>query len=311
MAEGGIKNPHDQYFHSCMQDIRVAKDFIKQFLPTHIAKVLNFNTLKLENSKLFNQKIKRKEADVLYSVEMAASKEQAYIYILCEHQSSAERLMAFRLVKYMFEIMDWHLAQKQTSTLPVIYPIVFYNGKARYNQPVDIFSLFADSQLAKKILYEPFQLIDVSKIDDELLKDRLWSALMTLAMKRAYEPDVLPYLRELLTLCVDIDKAKDGRYYITKTCTYLMATSDTGQIEQFIEQFSTQKELSQTTRGDVMTIGERLEAKGRAQGRAQGQVEKAREVASRLLEQGLAPKMVAQATELDINEVKSLSPQPA
>ena len=60
---------------------------------------------------------------------------EAYLYLLLEHQSTPDKLMPFRLLKYMCNIIDHHLTThgtKHDKIIPLIYPVVIYHGKRKY-----------------------------------------------------------------------------------------------------------------------------------------------------------------------------------
>ena len=59
---------------------------------------------------------------MVYSVTINNTK--SYLYLLCEHQSSVDRLIAFRLLVYMIRLMETHLKQYPGQSLPLVYPLV-------------------------------------------------------------------------------------------------------------------------------------------------------------------------------------------
>lgn len=50
------------------------------------------------------------------------------MYALIEHQSTPDKLMAFRLLRYALAAMQRHLDAGH-DTLPLVVPILFYHGK--------------------------------------------------------------------------------------------------------------------------------------------------------------------------------------
>ena len=67
------------------------------------------------------------------------------IYILLEHQSTADRMMGYRLLSYMCQI--WHAQLEQLANAGVkssqqrlrpIVPIVFYTGDREWKTPVSL-----------------------------------------------------------------------------------------------------------------------------------------------------------------------------
>ncbi|ECP2732193.1 hypothetical protein CGL26_23255 [Salmonella enterica subsp. enterica serovar Newport] len=58
--------------------------------------------------------------------------------------------------------------------------------------------------------------------------------------------------------------------------------------------------------GELMTIAERLEQKGREEGRQEGAAEKAQAIARQLRNMGMTPEQIEQATGLSGAELKKL-----
>ncbi|EAA8639260.1 Rpn family recombination-promoting nuclease/putative transposase [Salmonella enterica] len=58
--------------------------------------------------------------------------------------------------------------------------------------------------------------------------------------------------------------------------------------------------------GELMTIAERLEQKGREEGRQEGAAEKAQTIARQLRNMGMTPEQIEQATGLSGAELKKL-----
>ncbi len=82
--------------------------------------------------KLFSL-LKLLQSDVLFKA--LVSGEEAYFYILAEHQSKPDKLMPFRLIQYMTKIWDFVIKNKGNKSplpLPVIVPMIFYTGKGKY-----------------------------------------------------------------------------------------------------------------------------------------------------------------------------------
>ena len=65
-------------------------------------------------------------SDVLYSLKTTAG--DAYVHVLIEHQSSPDRHMAFRLLRYAVAAMQRHL-EAGHKKLPLVIPVLFYTGK--------------------------------------------------------------------------------------------------------------------------------------------------------------------------------------
>ena len=99
---------HDSLFKKFLCDIQVATDFLQIHLPASVRDVCDFSSLKLEAGSFVEPNLRKHYCDVLWSVRMQGGAD-GYIYTLIEHQSSPDRLMAFRLFRYSIAVMQQHL----------------------------------------------------------------------------------------------------------------------------------------------------------------------------------------------------------
>lgn len=94
----------------------------------------------------------------------------------------------------MVNIWQRYLEQnKETKTLPLIYSLIFYNGREKYTAPTDLWSLFTDAGLAKSFL-DNFQLVNVHEIPDSAMQEHVWSGILEFFMKHIFERDFLKVL---------------------------------------------------------------------------------------------------------------------
>ena len=181
MANNHIK-PHDHLFRSIMARKKVAKEFFLKHLPASLKKIVDFKTLKLQRDSYIGDNLHEQISDLLYSVDFNGI--SGYIYVLVEHQSKPEKLMPFRILKYMIAIMEDHLHKTGKDVLPIVYPIIMYSGSKTYNYSTNLFDLFGrQKKLALKILWQPCQLVDLATIPDQELDRFLWYGTFARVMK--------------------------------------------------------------------------------------------------------------------------------
>lgn len=177
-----IHQNHDKLFKQALSDIRVAKDFFKAHLPPKVLQQADLETLKIERQTFIDEAYKATEADILYSVQL--EKNLGYFYLLCEHQSTVDQEIAFRLLAYIVRIMENHRKQHPKKSLPIVYPLIVYSGEKRWNSSLDIFELFGDEQvLAKEVMFKPCRLIDIHRMADDDLHKHRWSGLVEYVLK--------------------------------------------------------------------------------------------------------------------------------
>ena len=126
--------PHDSFWKANLNDPKKAKKLIETHLSKEIVKHTDFTTLEAKPTEFIQHNLRLIVSDVLYSVKIKGK--PAYIYFLWEHMSTAEALMAFRMLLYVAEIMKWHLAQGNNK-LPLVIPCVIYHGKQYLRQNSD------------------------------------------------------------------------------------------------------------------------------------------------------------------------------
>jgi predicted transposase/invertase (TIGR01784 family) len=127
-----VPNPHDALFRSALKNIEVAKDFFTAHLPSFVLNKINFDALKFCNTSFIDEELKEQCSDVLYSSK-SENNSFNYLYILAEHQSSPSKLMPFRVLRYQLAIINQHLQEHpNTTTLPVVFPLVFYQEQKNH-----------------------------------------------------------------------------------------------------------------------------------------------------------------------------------
>ncbi len=195
-----IVHIHDKAFRSAMSDLRVARDFLSHYLPEQILNRIDLQTLALSKESYVDEELKLLVTDVLFSV---ASKEQTetstFIYILCEHLSSPGRLMPWRMIRYISRIVDQHLKIDSNSYLPLVIPLVVYNGQVSYPFSTRLYDLFseADKELAQQYMFQGFELIDFTQIPDEKMRTHQWSNVMEILLKHVFSRELMNYLESL------------------------------------------------------------------------------------------------------------------
>ncbi len=64
------------------------------------------------------------------------------VYVLLEHQSTVDRLMAYRMLRYVGRIWDeWLKGQPEAKQLPRVVPVVLFAGEGPWTAPTSVESL--------------------------------------------------------------------------------------------------------------------------------------------------------------------------
>ncbi len=320
MSNNKISFPHDGVFKHAMSDLRVAKDFFQHYLPSALQQQIDLDSLLLRKDSFVDKELKTSLTDLLYAVNFKKDNTDGFIYLLIEHQSSPDQLMPFRLLKYICKIIDQHVKENQTTKLPIVYPLVLYNGNKTYDYSTDIFDLFEHHALAKQTLLSPFQLVDLSKISDEQIRHHKWSGLLEYAMKHVFARDFLPYFERLGELINNLNDANYIEDYVLAVLNYVINTAEIDDPEKFDE--IVRAHLVEPVGEKAMTIAEMLENRGihkgihqgfkqginegMHQGFEQGVTQTVKQMVARMLEAGSTLKFIATITGLSSKQIRQI-----
>ena len=265
-AMGGTNRtptPHDLTFKQFLTHPDTARDFMQLHLPAELQAICDFSQLRLESGSFVEESLRPYFSDVLYSLR-TKNGDDSYIQILIEHQSTPDKHMAFRLLRYSVAAMQRHL-DAGNKKLPLVIPVLFYTGKrSPYPYTTRWLDEFNDSELAEKLYCGGFPLVDVTVIpDDEIMGHRSMAAL-TLLQKHIHRRDLADLLDKLVILL--LTEPMTGQQLVS-LINYLIQAGETLDAEAFV------RELAQHVpqHGDVlMTIAQQLEQKGIEKGRMEG-----------------------------------------
>lgn len=264
-----IHQPHDKLFKLTTSNLSVAKEFLKIHLPALFLQKMDLTTLRLEKESFVDEAYKANSADVVYSVQL--ENHPTYIYILCEQQTVVDDNMAFRLLVYTVRLIENYIRQYPHQPLPFVYPIVVYSGHAVWNAPLEIFSLFGThEELARQFLFKPYQLIDIQRMDDDVLKQHdLWG-LVEFVLKYREIRDLDTFLRTLFYWMDKIEKQDQsvGEFLSRVVLKYLMNGAPAEDTDLFTRLASIC--LTGKLRDEAMTLAQAFERRGIEKGIEEG-----------------------------------------
>jgi hypothetical protein len=141
------------------------------------------------------------------------SGQQIFIYILFEHKSYPDRLIAFQLLRYMVRIWEQNLKQNQ-KLLPVL-PLVVYHGQPRWTVARNMAALFeAPAELANYVPEYQYWLCDLSQYPDEEIRGEIILRVSLLLLKYILRDDLKAHLRDILSLLGALSGQRTGLEYV-------------------------------------------------------------------------------------------------
>lgn len=268
--------PHDSVFRRIFGVPQNMASQLRAVLPPGLAGRLDLDRLTRVPASFVDEALKWRYSDLLFTTPLDGR--DAYVYLLAEHQSSADPLMAYRML-YVIRIWDQHLrGHPNTRQLPAVIPLVVHHGRGQWTKPVQLLELINLDPDAKKETeaYLPrfeFLLDDLARVDGRQLRDRdlTPSALITLLLLKTapgnprIPAELRPWADQLRAV---LDQA-DGSEAFIALLTYIELVSEAPASEL--------RDLAASLGPDAeeayMTTAEMLRTEGRAEGRAEALVE--------------------------------------
>ncbi|EHD22009.1 MULTISPECIES: Rpn family recombination-promoting nuclease/putative transposase [Brenneria] len=258
---------HDAIFKQFLGDIDIARDFLSIHLPPEIRQHCDFTTLQRESASFVDEELRSRVSDMLYSCRTTQGK--GYIYCVIEHQSTLDRLMAFRLLRYCLAAMEQHLSQGH-KTLPLVVPLLFYHGDRRpYPYSLNWLESFHDPLLAR----------DIGVLME------LWALPLT-------------QQRALMFYIAHVGRTSDYRAFIDGVTEPL-----TGEREENMETIA--KQLKRAGFEEGLLQGKE---KWLAEGLEQGMKTSALRIARQMLKSGMPSQQVQQMTGLSDEDMQTAMP---
>ncbi|MBC3250908.1 MAG: Rpn family recombination-promoting nuclease/putative transposase [Pseudomonadota bacterium] len=303
--------PHDATFRQFLTQPEVARDFMELHLPAELRAICDLNTLKLESGSFVEDNLRQYFSDVLYSLKTTAG-DDGYVHVLIEHQSTPDRHMAFRLIRYAVAAMQRHL-EAGHKKLPLVIPMLFYTGKrSPYPYSTRWLDEFANPELAGKLYSTAFPLVDVTVIPDDEIAGHRSMAALTLLQKHIHHRDLAELVDRLAPILL---AGYLSSSQVVSLVHYIVQAGETSDAEAFVRQLAQRVPQHGDT---LMTIAQQLEQKGiekgiekgiqlgRQEGHSEGERDATLKIARTMLQNGLDRNTVMKMTGLTEDELAQI-----
>ena len=166
MPENPIHHPHDKLFKVGFSLPENAAAFLREELPAPVAQAVDWSRLRLEPGSFIDSHLRLSTSDLLFSAPLGDG--NCLVYILFEHQTREDSMLALRLLRYMVRIWEtWQRSQPAGARLPTILPVVLAHDSKPWKLSREFASLFEvpvghESDMAPFVPDFCFQLIELA-----------------------------------------------------------------------------------------------------------------------------------------------------
>ena len=191
------------------------KDLIQGFVALDCVSEFDFSTLERENTSFVPKENTERHDDIIWKLRWRDK--WVYIYILIEFQSDVDETMPVRIMSYVSLLYLYLLGNKnleywKEKKLPVVLPIVLYNGKDVWNVPKNVESMFKYTykeleRFIPKLSYYFIDEVHPETNEKDTVFDGLANSVVaTMKLQRTASTDnFLEFLNELKEIIKDPD----------------------------------------------------------------------------------------------------------
>jgi predicted transposase/invertase (TIGR01784 family) len=303
MKDNKISDSHDCFVRTMMQRKEAASGFFKQYIPISIYQQLDFKSLEVVKDSFVDKELSRHYSDILYKIDLAGK--ESFIYLLIEHKSYVDRLIAFQILRNMVKIWELYLKQhRRAKKLPVILPLALYHGKFRWNLENRFRVLFDEIKFSGSYIPDySFEVIDISHMPDENIRGEILVRTFLLLLKYIKSDKLTESLPGILELMNSIYSSRSPGDYIEIFLRYLFTNVGADKKEEVVQQI----ENSMKSGGDIMiSIADELIREGELKGELKGKLEGKLEDAEKMILKNMSNADIRDITGLSIKKIADL-----
>jgi predicted transposase/invertase (TIGR01784 family) len=307
MAEP-LTNPHDRFFKEVFSRQETARDFLQHYLPQEVAALLDLSTLEISKDTFIDPDLQEHFSDLLYKITLHQGQE-TFVYVLFEHKSYPDTLIAFQLLHYMVRI--WEQSLRQNQPFRPILPLVVYHGRSRWTVATHFTALLdLPAELRPYVPEYHYWLCDLTQYSDAEIKGEVILRVALLLLKYIFRDDLAQRLGEILGLLRALSERQTGLEYLETILRYI-----TGSTDRVSEAELRRVVIEVIEQGGTLmpTLVEQWLERGRQEGLERGR-EEGREAALNILRRflvhrfGAAPDQFDETLqELDLATITQLS----
>jgi len=186
------KHRHDRTYRRLFSKPRLVEELIRGFFDEPWVERLDFTTLEPADGSFVGRNLRAREVDLIWKLKTREGR-PVYVYLLLELQSTVDRFMAVRMMggtAQLYQSLIDRKAVPRNGKLPLVIPIVLYNGVPRWWPAIDVADLIESvDPVADR--FRPvfkYRLIDEGSYDLRELQGRKNLAATMFWMEKTSEP---------------------------------------------------------------------------------------------------------------------------
>ncbi|PKL15485.1 MAG: hypothetical protein CVV49_21170 [Spirochaetae bacterium HGW-Spirochaetae-5] len=290
-------NTHDSGYKKLFSNPVIVKELMLSFVHEPWVKELDYDTLERIDKSFVTEEFIERESDIIYRINF--NSKPVFIYILIEFQSSVDRFISLRMLRYITEFYEYLISAKKVKKLPPVFPVMLYNGEKKWTAPVEFGNLV--DKCIPEVYIPDFKYYKIA--ENEFSRETLSGIKNILSavfyLENSDMKDITNEIKNIVNL-IEREKPQELRLF-RKWIKHFFYGNDeiSDKIETSIKEIEEVKDMLSTT----------LKKRDQIQfqyGIEKGKHEKAIETAIALLKDNMSVDKVADITGLSVEEIKGL-----
>jgi len=290
----------DKRYKKIFSNPLVVEQLLLYFVHEDFVKDLDFSSLERLDKSFVTEKFQEKESDIIYKVNFKGN--EIYIYLLIEFQSTVDKFMSLRILRYILEFYDFLSQNDKFTKLPAVFPILLYNGEDKWTAKENISDIIIGSIPKRYIPNFSYYEIAENEISKETLLE-IHNFMSAIFYVEISTPEQIK--SEIMSIIGLIERERPDLIKLFRLfINNLFKTSNYNNIEEVNQEIDNIMEvktmltaaierMKQEIREDVKEMSEKF-------------VETKIETAKRMIEKGLSLDLVIEYIGLNEEEIKKL-----
>jgi hypothetical protein len=277
-----MPGPHDLFARYTFGRPERAEAELRAVLPAQVVSEVDWTSLRQESGSVVDPELRETESDLLFTARLRSGR-SLLLYVLLEHQSTVDRWMALRMLRYVVRQLEhWRQQHPESTLLPVIIPLVMYHGpEGAWTAPrrvEDLFELPDEEEQRERwrTLVPRFEYLldDLTAEREEALRARPGPPLARLAwliLRYGRTDELARRLPEWTALFAQVQAGPEGTTHLVVLSRYLLWIGDKAVHEAAKQVLHSvlDEQRSEELMGSYRSYGEELMDEGLRRGRAE------------------------------------------
>ncbi|WP_375773330.1 Rpn family recombination-promoting nuclease/putative transposase [Archangium gephyra] len=232
-----MSGPHDLFARYTFGHPERAAAELRAVLPAHVVSEVDWPSLRREPGSVVDPELRETESDLLFTARLRTG-QPLLLYVLIEHQSSVDRWMALRMLRYVVrQVERWRQEHPKSTRLPLILPLVMYHGPdGVWTAPRRVEDLFElpdgeEERERWRALVPRFEYLldDLTAEREEALSARPGpplARLTWLVLRYGRTGELARKLPDWVALFTQLQAGPEGAEYLGVIIRYLLCTED-------------------------------------------------------------------------------------